>query len=150
MVKVCNSKSDIIRLWAEAFGDTAEEIEFFIDNVKDAFCICYYENSVVVSMMYLVKCSINDREYRYVYAACTAKAHQGKGYMSELIDYCDKSGYKLCLIPASDSLIGYYSARKIDKKIKISDIIFEQSEEIMEYLLEGYNLTQPLALCVKE
>ena len=146
MIKYCNNREHIIPLWAEAFGDSREDIEFFIDNAADAKCLMYYLDGEPASMMYLVKCTVNGDELSYVYAACTAEKFKNRGLMSALIDYCIDSGIKVCLIPANDSLIDYYSKRGINNKIDINSIKVEQTKDIEEYLFEGYNLSSPTAL----
>ncbi len=150
MIKHCNNIDDIILLWHEAFGDNAEEIRFFSDNVRDADCLMYYENDEPGAMMYLVSCMADGRACRYIYAACTAKKFRGRGFMTALIDYCIESKIAVCLIPAEDSLVDFYTKRKISRKIPVESIEFNQSEEIIEYLLEGYELTEPTALISEE
>jgi hypothetical protein len=97
-------------------------------------------------MMYLVDCTADGVKLSYIYAACTAERYKNKGLMTSLIDYCHENGIKVCLIPASDSLIDYYSNRGIDKKITIESIHFNQLNGIEEYLFEGYDLSSPTAL----
>ena len=150
MIKYCTDRAQIIRLWQQAFGDSAEDIEFFIDNVRSAKCLAFFEGDKAVSMMYLVSCTANGRNAQYIYAACTLDEFKGRGYMTKLIDYCRSDGMTVCLIPASDSLVGYYSARGISRKIPIESLVFEQISEIEEYLFEGYNLSSPTALISEE
>ena len=149
MIKTCKDYNDIIPLWQEAFGDSEEDIRFFCENVNNAECIVYCHENSIASMMYLVDCKVGEKRAKYIYAACTFKKYKGMGYMSELINYCIKKysdSFTLCLIPASDSLIEFYTARGIGNIIDIDKITFEQSEDIKEYLLEGYNLSVPCAL----
>ena len=146
MVKFTRDSDKIIHLWREAFGDSEEEIEFFIYNVKNAKCLMYYEGENEASMMYLVDCTVNGEKYSYVYAACTLKDYEGRGYMTKLLNYAFLNHIKLCLIPANESLIDFYSKRGIDNKFPIEDIKFQQIPEIEEYLFEGYTLKEPTAL----
>ena len=150
MISYCTDRTQIIRLWRQAFGDSTDDINFFIDNVKDAQCLAYYEGDTAVSMMYLVKCVANGRQANYIYAACTLDDFKGKGFMTKLINFCRSSCMTVCLIPASDSLVEYYSARGISHKIPIESLVFEQIPEIEEYLFEGYNLSRPAALISEE
>ena len=146
MIKYCDNSEHIVQLWSEAFGDSREEIEFFISEVSNAKCLMCYIDGEPASMMHLVDCVVNGEKLSYIYAACTADKYKRKGLMTSLIEYCMSSGIKVCLIPANDSLIDYYSKRGIDKKIEINSIVFEQSEDILEYLFDGYNLSEPTAL----
>ncbi|MBQ7740670.1 MAG: GNAT family N-acetyltransferase [Eubacterium sp.] len=146
MIKAVTDNSEVIKLWSEAFGDSKEEILFFIDNVNDSECIGYYFNNELASMLFLIKCRLNGVDSRYIYAACTLNKYRSKGFMTKLIDYCKEKYDCLCLIPASDGLISYYSERGINNIAEIRDIKFNQSNEIKEYLFEGYKLTEPKAL----
>ena len=146
MIKFCNNREFIVKLWQEAFGDSTEDIEFFIDNVRDAKCLMYFEEGSPASMLYLVKCKAEGSDSNYIYAACTLSEYKGRGCMSKLINYCFDNGIEVCLIPANDGLIEFYTKRRISHKFSINDIKFEQIPEIEEYLFEGYKLTIPTAL----
>ena len=151
MIKVCKDVNSIIKLWQEAFGDSKEEILYFINDAKHAKCLAYYVDNTVVSMLFLVDCEIVGSKAEYLYAVCTLKEHQRSGYSSKLLDYCKEHYEMLCLIPANDSLIKFYKDREFTNSADISDIEFDETDEICEYLLEGFKLTDPKALCyIKE
>ena len=141
MIKTVENKEDIIRLWKEAFGDSEEDILFFLDNANYESLGCF-ENEKLVSMLFLIGSSLGE----YIYAACTDKKMQGKGYMSELLNYCKDNYSSLCLIPASDSLEKYYFDRGFKSWCSIEELSFSESDEICEYLFEGYKLTEPKVL----
>ncbi len=144
------NKEAIISLWQEAFGDTKEEIEFFIDNVNNAECLNISDGDELLAMLYFVECYINGREGRYIYAACTAERHRNEGLMTALLHNAEKhcSNY-ICLIPATESLADFYIKRGFTEKADISELQFFQSDEIKEYLLEGFSLQHPVIL-IKE
>ncbi len=146
MIKFSDNCEEIAALWQQAFGDSYHEIMFFIANVKNARCLMAYEGEKPVSMMYLVPCRINGEAYSYIYAACTLQAYEGKGYMTRLLAYCREQNWNVCLIPASDTLVDFYKKRGLEIPVPIEDLEFEQTDEIMEYLLEGYELSSPAAL----
>ena len=147
MIKFCDDVNDILSLWNAVFGDSEEEIMFFINNAESAECLAYYESGRIVSMLFLVDCFINGKKGKYIYAACTDKNYEGRGYMTEILNHSKKSGYNyLCLIPASDSLVEFYRKRGFDKECSIDSLSFNQIDEIKEYLFEGYNLTEPKVL----
>ena len=150
MIKFTDNKEDIIRLWKEAFGDSKEDILYFTDHAVDAECLACYEKDDICSMLYLVDCCYRDEKGKYIYAACTAEKAKGNGYMTQLLRHTFNLGYRfICLIPAEDSLITYYENRGFQKHISIDEIQFEQTDPIKEYLLEGYQLTEPIALLYK-
>ena len=150
MIKITENKEDIIKLWQESFGDSEADILYFIDNAKGAECLMMDSDGEPASMLYLVDCVVNGVKGKYIYAACTAEKYRGKGLMTELLHYSYSLNYPfICLIPANDGLIDYYTKRGLPYRFKIDEIIFHQTEEINEYLFEGYHLTAPVALMHK-
>ena len=109
----------IIRLWQEAFGDSEKEIKFFLDNkFKPQNTLVFEESNHIVSMLFLLdgKMCIKGIDYPayYLYAACTAQSHRGRGIMSDLLKAAEKSAFErnidfICLLPAEDSLYDYYA-----------------------------------------
>ena len=108
----------IIRLWEEAFGDTENEIRFFLDGCRKPLTALIYElGGEIASMLFLLEgdMHINGKDYPsyYLYAACTLKNYRGRGLMAELLDFAkeiaDKNGkYFICLKPAEKSLFDFY------------------------------------------
>lgn len=147
MIKYVDELDDMISLWQEAFGDSREDVIFFCRNVKDAKCLGYYEDDVLASMMFLVECKVSGFTAAYVYAACTDKRFRQQGKMAELLLWCKTNlDIPVCLLPANEHLIDYYKNNGIDKEIGIHDICFDQIPEIEEYLFEGCELENPIAL----
>ncbi|MGN1202477.1 MAG: GNAT family N-acetyltransferase [Eubacterium sp.] len=138
---------DIIRLWQLSFGDSREDIEYFLTECKNKKCLCLYNESELLSMLFLVDCRVFGTEYGYIYAACTDKKAQGKGYMSRLLSYCRDKYKNVLLVPGSESLVKFYRDRKFNHKIDIKDILFNESDGIVSgYLFEGSSLKNPFAL----
>lgn len=114
-----NDREGIISLWNEAFGDKRDEIEFFLNKKYIPENTIVKEiNGETASMLFLLegKMHIDHTDYPayYLYAACTAKKHRGKGYMSKLLDFAkqtaaDRGVEFICLLPAEKSLYDYYS-----------------------------------------
>lgn len=142
----------IISLWNEAFGDKERDIRFFLDNkfVPKNTIVCEEQNKII-SMLFLLEGNmvLNAVSYPsyYLYAACTAKSHRGKGIMAKLLEKaketaCERNKYFICLMPAEDSLFDFYKkfgyksvfSRKIlyiDKcELKDINIEVDQSETI--------------------
>ena len=144
MIKYCDNEAQIISLWSEVFGDSEEEISFFIRNIKNGKCLAYFENEAPVSMLFLVDCRIGKRKGKYIYAACTSEEYEGRGLMTSLIEFSSDVGTDyLCLIPATDSLKDFYCKRGFTESAEINALEFNESDEIKEYLFEGYNLSKP-------
>lgn len=142
MIKFTDNKNDIIKCWKEAFSDSDEDILFFVENVKNAKCLAYYNSDNIASMLYLVKSNLG----LYIYAACTLKEYQKQGIMTKLLNYCKDNYENICLIPANNDLIGYYKNRDFTKEYDIKSLKFNESEEINEYLFEGCELEHPIVL----
>lgn len=114
-----NDINGFISLWREAFGDSAEEIRFFLDNkFKPENTLIYDEYGEIASMLFLLdgKMCISGKDYPsyYLYAACTAPKYRGRGIMSALLKAAEKTASDrniryICLLPAEDSLYDYYS-----------------------------------------
>lgn len=146
MIKELNDENLIIPLWQEAFGDSKEDISFFLNNCKNIKCLGYFDEKMLSSMLFLIDCKISGDEYKYIYAACTYKNKRGRGDMSKLLDYCKCNFNKVCLIPADDKLVYFYFEREFSIKFELNDIQFDESKEIKEYLFEGCSLEKPFVL----
>ena len=147
MLSFEENKQDTIYLWNKVFGDSEDEISFFIENSKHAESITYYRDHKIASMLCLVECSVDGVKGKYIYAACTDPKYQRSGFMSELISRAkEKTENFLCLIPANEGLIDFYKKRGFNKEIEIENISFDETPEIQEYLFEGYELKNPKAL----
>lgn len=108
----------IIELWNEAFGDSENEIKFFLDNKYiPENTLVIEENGRIVSMLFLLegKMRISSCAYPsyYLYAACTAKDFRGRGYMADLLKKANEIGHSrkkdfICLMPGEKSLFDFY------------------------------------------
>ncbi len=146
MIKLCDNINDIVNIWQEAFGDTKKEILFFVNNVKNARCLAYYDNEKAAALMYVVDCKVKEKSAFYVYAACTLNEYRRQGLMTQLLSYANKQYAPLCLIPANESLIDYYSKRGFRKQLGTDCVSFNEIPEIEEYLFEGCELEEPVLL----
>lgn len=144
--KIINDNEQIISLWNSSFGDCREDILYFIDNCKHKSVIGCCDGGKLVSMLVFVDCKINDKNFKYIYAACTSQQYRRCGYMTDLLAYTKTLSDNLVLIPADEALVTYYSDRGFVKKIPVELIKFNESDDIKEYLLEGCSLENPFAL----
>lgn len=134
-----------VALWRQAFGDSREDVLFFLENARHMTCLSLYEDELC-SMLFLVDCKIGNKDYKYIYAACTDKECRGNRYMSMLLNYAQANYSNIVLIPADDSLVHYYSKRNFNHKVDINNILFNECSEIKAYLFEGCSLETPFAL----
>lgn len=150
MIKITNNIDDIVPLWSEAFGDSREDIVFFIDNIRNGVCLAEFQNDKAVSMLYLVDCCLNSKQAHYIYAACTDSKSREKGYMAGLIKYCIDNYDRVCLIPADEHLVNYYNKLGLVFKHSVDDLKFNECRELIdEYLYAGCSLDNPVVLANK-
>ena len=150
MIKITNNIDDIVPLWSEAFGDSREDIVFFIDNIRNGVCLAEFQNDKAVSMLYLVDCCLNSKQAHYVYAACTDSKSRKKGYMAGLIKYCIDNYDRVCLIPADEHLVNYYNKQGLVFMHSVDDLKFNECRELIdEYLYAGCSLDNPVVLANK-
>lgn len=137
----------IITLWREAFSDSREDIQFFLDSCEYKSVLCFYnDNDELCSMLFLVDACAGKERYKYIYAASTLQEYQNQGLMTKLLDFAKSNYSRLLLIPADEELADYYRKREFNKRIDIENISFYEIEDIEEYLFEGCNLSEPFAL----
>ncbi|MCH5316361.1 MAG: GNAT family N-acetyltransferase [Eubacterium sp.] len=136
-------REQIISLWSSVFGDSREDIEFFIDECKNYSCLGLFVDDTLASMLFLVDCKYSEYNGKYVYAVCTAEVYRKHGYSSSLISEAKKHMRDfLWLIPANDGLFEFYSKHGFETRL-YSDgefqnkIEFDEINEIIEYLYEG-------------
>lgn len=147
-----DDSKQIVSLWAGVFGDSEEDIYFFLNNCIHKSCLGYFKGETLVSMLFLVECSYCGKKGAYMYAVCTQKDFRGRGYVSKLIERSKKSGYDfLWLIPANDELFGFYE--RFGFKIKLysngkfdNSVVFDEDEKICEYLYEGSEYEYPCGM----
>ena len=150
MIKITNNIDDIVPLWSEAFGDSREDIVFFIDNIRNGVCLAEFQNDKAVSMLYLVDCCLNSKQAHYIYAACTDSKSRKKGYMAGLIKYCIYNYDRVCLIPADEHLVNYYNKQGLVFMHSVDDLKFNECRELIdEYLYAGCSLDSPVVLANK-
>ena len=147
MIKITQNIDDISLVWGEAFGDSFEDIKYFDDNTHNAKCLAYYDNESICSLLYLVDCSLGEKNGKYVYAVCTLKKYKSKGFATELLEYAKREYGSLCLIPANEVLIDFYKKRGFIYEYELNDIEFFESDELKnDYLLVGCELEKPIIL----
>ncbi len=114
-----DDRKGITALWSEAFGDSAEAIEFFLDRrYLPENTLVAEENGVIASMLFLldgkVKIGKDYLDAYYLYAAATLKEFRGRGIMAQMLNQAallaNSRGVDLiCLKPAEESLFTFYA-----------------------------------------
>lgn len=152
MIKIFETNyynEDIIKLWNNSFGDTREEILFFIHNCVNKSCLCFEYNGRIASMLFLVDGHYNNKKCKYIYAACTDKDYRNNGFMCNLLDYSLRSFENVLIIPANADLAVYYKKHGFTYELDINKFHFDESKEICEYLFDGCETETPVLLSNK-
>lgn len=120
MIRLSQTKDipDIITLWNEAFGDSEEDIRFFLDRKYiPENTVVYDDNGKIASVLFLLSGDmiISGKVYPsyYLYAAATLQSYRGKGIMGKMLEYSKNlaSGRGIefiCLRPGEKSLFDFY------------------------------------------
>lgn len=109
-----NTKESIKELWKEAFGDSNEFIEHFMEHYYTPDrALLIKENGKLLSMLHILPFVMNGEKVGYIYGVATAYEERGKGHASKLIrkamELARKKGYHaLATIPADEDLRQYY------------------------------------------
>lgn len=136
----------VYELWQEAFGDSEEEISFFLENCKNYKLLGCYCDGKLASMLFLVDCKVNSVDCKYIYAACTLEKYKKQGLMTDLLIKCREKYRHIALIPANENLVNFYKNRGFLTPMDLNYLVFEQSDEIKEYLTSGCSLNEPYLL----
>lgn len=115
MIRFLCSHDDLTQvkaLWSACFGDSPAYIDFLTGKMSEAECVVFEQDQTIVSMLYLLKCNLQQYSGRYIFAACTGSSYRGQGIMRALLCYTAKQ-YEascdfLCLVPANAPLFSYY------------------------------------------
>lgn len=115
-------------LWLECFEEPGD---LFLDSCFDKCLplICRVDGRPV-SMLYLLPCRMEERDYWYLYGAATATAYRKRGLMAALMEKAtaemDARGLEgIILLPAHDGLYPFYEklgfrAAFVQKRARVS------------------------------
>lgn len=154
-IRFTDDKKSIIALWKDVFGDTEEEILFFLDYCKNYSCLGYFEDNKLVSMLFLVDCEYCTKKGKYVYAVSTYEQYRKRGFSSALIEYSKGLSDFLWLIPANDRLFEFYGklgfkTKLFSDKVYTNKIGFNETDEITAFLYEGSDYKYPKGMIYSE
>lgn len=155
-VAFTDDRAQIISLWHSVFGDSPDEIVFFLENCVHKRCLGCFDGDRLVSMMFLVDCEYCGKKGKYIYAVCTLPEFRRRGLCGELINTAKSFGFDfLWLIPANDRLFKYYGRFGFKKKLYSSNafdhcVSFDEISAITDYLYEGSNYEYPAGMIYSE
>ncbi len=106
---------ELRQLWKQVFGDTDDFLDSFY---RTAFspdrCRCVLENDCIVSVLYWIDCTLDNRKLAYLYAVATHPSYRGRGFCRRLLEdthaLLHRQGYAgVLLVPQDLGLRGMYS-----------------------------------------
>lgn len=141
-----NQRNGIIRLWAEAFGDSEETICRFLDNICKNNIVVYTQNDDVIGMASVLPVSCKEEKGRYVYAVATAKSHMGQGICRKIMAFIEEFAKNmgesfLILVPADESLFDFYKKMGYNQTVFASKPYEAETGEIIS-AEEYYNIRE--------
>lgn len=133
---------DLKMLWRKTFCDSKTYVDLFFEKIYLAEnTLVFVENDRVVSALYMIPYKLlkdgRENSIAYLYALATDPEFRGRKIMSMLItkslDICKERNYALSvLIPAEDSLLGFYrnfGYEECFEQVKITKTLAEVREE---------------------
>lgn len=106
----------LIALWQEAFGDTAETVETFLNTgFSPDRCRLIRDGASAAAALYWLDCEYRNQKYAYLYAVATARSHRRQGLCRALLNdthtILTERGYAgALLVPETDALARMYGA----------------------------------------
>lgn len=135
----------LIQLWEACFGDGEEYSSFFFSHkmIGTEYFenqLVYIEDDKVVSMLSILPAKIRQKNglktFWYIYGVATAVEYRSRGYAGNLIHYvfelAKQKNAVVGLVPASESLYGYYEKMGFQTyfyKKKIERLVDESIED---------------------
>lgn len=123
MIRLAQSRDhgQLKALWARVFGDSPPEVEaYFALRHRDEDMLVWAQGQEIQGMLSMLPLALRQGEKaypaRYIYAVATAPEERGRGIATLLMD---AAGEEIrargeaagVLVPASESLFGYYTKR---------------------------------------
>ena len=102
---------ELKKLWIDTFEEDETAVEIFFNSILPYTTVyCAEADEKIVSAVYLISCTLNEKKAHYLCGASTDKSYRKKGIMSSLIKYAlDEclDEYSV-LFPASNDLYSFY------------------------------------------
>jgi ribosomal protein S18 acetylase RimI-like enzyme len=131
-------RADIINITMKAFDEPFSTVEFVFNSRIDFNCcyVCKVGNKIVsVAHAFPIDLKLNSKIFKsyYIYGACTLPQHQGRGYMTRLLEFMEKDlknkdGDFVFLVPEINSLVRFYEKLGYKNFFKTKTIEFTNDE----------------------
>ncbi len=127
-------RAETVALWQEAFGDSEEYINFFLDS-HCCVCLTEKENNETASMLFLIEGELAQVKGYYLFAAATLKKFRSMGCMPRLLkkaeNFAKEQGREfIALVPAEEWLFDYYGKFGYETALFIEEKLPDEKIEI--------------------
>lgn len=139
-----NDVNSIKELYTSIFKEKQEAVELFFERIFDtSFTYIAKDGEKLVSMLFMLPCSVNGVKACYMFAVATDEKYRGQGTATALIDYALKNtDAQLCLtLPASESLYDFYEKNGFTA-LNVNTAQLTRAE--LSSLSKPYPLTDPV------
>ena len=112
-----HDREALIALWQEAFGDSREFVEAFLESgYAPERCRVAVSAGRIAGMLFWFRCTRGTDRFAYIYAVATASSARGKGVCTDLMEdthrILESQGYAgAILCPGEPSLFRFYEKR---------------------------------------
>lgn len=126
------------KIWKECFHDEDTYIDFFFSRrFCCENCLVWTEGDTAAAMLHMLPASLvyNGvlKPIRYVYAVGTLPQFRKRGISNRLLEYgnewMEKRGESSILVPATDSLFGFYSRQGYTPSFSLKNVLLGFSGE---------------------
>lgn len=128
-------KDELTSLWRTCFCEEMACSDYFYKNLFNGNCYIAEADGKLAAALYLLPCKIvtpsGSLDAHYLFGAGTHPEHRGKGIMGSLIEHSNAAAFKKgqlysILLPASDSLYGFYSKLGYMPYYKIDRLVIDR------------------------
>lgn len=130
--------AQLMALWMEAFGDSEESAAYYFMHLhQDETMLVDLEAGEVCAMLTMLPLSLVTTEgklpARYIFAVATKDAYRGQGRSTRLLARAhrymkEQKVAASLLVPASESLFGFYEKRGYRKAFRLGRSVYRAAE----------------------
>ena len=132
-------------LWELAFQDGPEVSRFVFEKlVHPEHVYLAEEDGRLLAILSAVPGQVEDARGSYFYGLATQPEAQGRGLMTQLMDHVcgllrDQGQKFVCLVPASESLFGYYAQRGFETAFyRLTGTYSHELEQIPNFISKPF------------
>lgn len=127
-------RKQLVSIWKEAFSDSEEYINKFLD-LSCAKTYVYCDDDLVVGTVSVFDVCLENKKGAYIYALAVDSKHRGRGVASSLLEFVQETlllnGYDFSLVVPSpyECLESFYKNRGFVKELHLGVSEFHRSDK---------------------